>query len=97
MTDRSSPSIASPTRCLAHQLPEDQLSPLGLVCPVCHARLQHDPPRGSCRGFWESQPVLNDGEPCSVFTLVWDNFQIRSLHSTTAWDDLERAAREILN
>jgi len=84
------------TRCLEHQLPEDQPSSLGLVCRECHTRLRHDPPRGTCRSFWESQPVLSDGEPCSVFALVWDDFQIRSLHPTTAWEDLEREAREVL-
>ena len=72
--------IATQTRCLEHQLPEDQPSPYGLICRECHARLREDPPRGSCRGVWESQPVLSDGEPCAVFALVWDNFQIRSLH-----------------
>lgn len=89
-------SIATQTRCLEHQLPEDQPSPYGLICRECHARLRDDPPRGSCRGFWESQPVLSHGEPCAVFALVWDNFQIRSLHPSTALDDLERMARQIL-
>ncbi|MFM9964028.1 MAG: hypothetical protein ACKV2Q_22725 [Planctomycetaceae bacterium] len=87
---------APQTRCLEHQLPEDCPSPIGLICRECYARWQHDPPRGPCRSFWESQPVLSDGEPCSVFALVWDNFQIRSLHPSTALDDLEREAREVL-
>ncbi|MBC7816940.1 MAG: hypothetical protein IAG10_08645 [Planctomycetaceae bacterium] len=90
-------NVAIQTRCLVHQLPEDQPSPLGLICRECHARLRHDPPRGSCRGYWESQPVINDGDPCSVFALVWDDFQIRSVHPTTAWEDLERDALDVLN
>ena len=88
--------VSAQTQCLAHQLPEDQPSPLGLICRECHARLLVNPPSGRCRGYWESQPVLGDGEPCSVFTLIWDNFQIRSRHPTTALDDLERAARDVL-
>lgn len=88
---------AGHTHCLEHQLPEDQPSPLGLICHECHSRLLADPPNGPCRGYWESQPVLSDGEPCSVFTLAWDDFQIRSRHPTKAWDDLERAAREVLS
>ncbi len=91
------PAIAVHTRCLGHQLPEDQPSPVGLICSECHARLRRDPPRGSCRGFWESQPALCDGDPCSVFALVWDDFQIRSLHLTTAWEDLEREAQSVLS
>lgn len=94
MTDRISPAVR--TRCLEHRLPEDQPSPFGLICRKCHSRFVHDPPRGPCRGFWERQPVLSDGEPCSVFTLTWDNFQIRSLHPSTALDELERLALESL-
>ncbi len=90
-------SIKPTTRCLEHQLPEDQPSPLGLICRECQARLLQDPPRGSCRAFWESQPTNDsNGEACAVFTLTWDDFQIRSQHPATGWDDLERAAREIL-
>lgn len=84
------------TRCLTHQLLEDFPSSVGLICPECYARLQHDPPRGPCRSFWESQPVLSNGDPCAVFALVWDDFQIRSLHPTSALEDLEREAREVL-
>lgn len=85
------------TRCLEHQLAEDQPSPLGLICRVCLARLLQDPPHGPCRGFWESQPVNDsNGEACAVFTLAWDDFQIRSQHPATGWDELERAAREVL-
>lgn len=91
------PTIAVQTRCLGHRLPEDHPSPLGLICRECHARLLAAPPSGPCRGFWESQPVLRDGEPCLVFTLAWDDFQIRSQHPTTAWDDLERMARDVLH
>lgn len=89
-------TVTAQTRCLKHQLPEDQPSPLGLICRECYTQLRQDPPRGECRGYWESQPVIRDGDPCSVFALVWDDFQIRSLHPTTAWDDLEREAREVL-
>ena len=90
-------TITVQTRCLEHQLPEDLPSPLGLICRECHARLRLDAPRGPCRGYWESQPVLSDGDPCSVFALVWDDFQIRSLHPTTAWEDLEREALDVLD
>lgn len=90
-------SLSNGTFCLEHRLPEDQPSPYGLVCCECHARLLADPPQGPCRGFWESQPVLRGDEPCSVFTLVWDNFQIRSLHPPSALNDIERLAREVLN
>lgn len=98
LTDmRESTSSIPNTRCLEHQLPEDQPSPLGLVCRACHARLLQDPPSGPCRGFWESQPVNDsNGEACAVFTLAWDDFQIRSQHPATGWDDLERAAQEVL-
>ena len=92
-----SPSHFFGTHCLDHQLPADQPSPLGLICRECHSRLLANPPSGPCRGFWESQPILSDGEPCSVFTLAWADFQIRSLHPTTAWDDAERLAKEVLS
>ena len=89
-------AIAAHTHCLEHQLPEDHPSSVGLICRKCHSRLLQDPPRGQCRGYWESQPIISDGDPCSVFTLVWDNFQIRSLHPTSAWEDLEREALDVL-
>ncbi len=88
--------ITASTRCLEHHLPEDQPSPLGLICPECVARLRRDPPRGPCRGFWESQPILDGGDTCSVFSLAWDSFQIRSLHPSKTLDDLEQMAREVL-
>lgn len=91
------PAAATHTRCLEHLLAEDQPSPHGLICRECHARLREYPPQGSCCGFWESQPVLSDGEPCAVFALAWDNFQIRSLHPTTAWEEAERLAKEVLS
>ena len=84
------------TFCLVHQLPEDQPSSLGLICHECKKRLQHEAPRGRCLSFWESQPVINNGDPCTVFTLAWENFQIRSLPPTTAWDELEREASDVL-
>lgn len=75
-------STAAAAWCLTHQLPEDQASPIGTVCQHCKQRLYVDRPQGSCRSFWESQPAafaLN-GEPCFVYTLVWDDFRIRTLH-----------------
>jgi hypothetical protein len=92
-----STTMLKQTFCLVHQLPEDQPSSLGLICGECKQRLQREEPHGRCLSFWESQPVLNDGDPCGVFTLVWENFQIRSLHPATAWEDLEREAREVLS
>lgn len=70
------------TRCLAHQLPEDQASSVGMVCPRCKQRLYVRPPQGRCMSFWESQPVAYslDGRPLFVYTLMWDDFRIRSLH-----------------
>ena len=75
------------THCLTHQLPEDRASPLGLVCPDCKVQLQTAPPRGRALGFWESQPAAFtlSREPCFVYTLVWDRFRIRSLHTTTGF------------
>lgn len=77
------------TICLTHQLPEDQMSPVGLVCPHCKQRLYTAPPQGRCRAFWESQPMAYslDGEPCFVYTLLWDDFRIRSLHPPHATED----------
>lgn len=70
------------THCLTHQLPEDQTSPLGLVCPQCKARLYVRPPAGRPMTYWESQPAAYtlDRDPCFVYTLRWDDFVIRSLH-----------------
>ena len=76
----ASTAIAATTLCLTHQLPEDQPSSLGLLCRLCKEHIQRQPPTGRCLSFWESQPVHIAGESCSVFTLVWDDFQIRSLH-----------------
>ncbi len=70
------------TWCLEHQADEDQMSPAGLVCPECKRRIYTQPPIGPLRTCWESQPgayALN-GEPCFVYTLIWDDFRIRSLH-----------------
>ena len=70
------------TFCLTHQLPEEQTSPVGLICSQCKHRLYTRPPQGRCRNFWESQPAAYglDGKPCFVYTLWWDDFRIRSLH-----------------
>ena len=58
------------------------MSRVGIVCPECKQRLYLNPPQGRCRSFWESQPVAYslDRSPCFVFSLNWDDFQIRSLH-----------------
>lgn len=77
------------TLCLTHQLPEESASPVGLVCPECKQRLYLEPPAGRCRSFWESQPAAYalDGRPCFVYTLVWDDFRIRSLHRAESQSD----------
>jgi hypothetical protein len=51
--------------------------------------LYTDPPRGRCLSFWESQPgaYSAEGEPCFVYTLVWDDYRIRSLHESDSHDD----------
>src|SRR5882724_9088166 len=69
--------------CLEHQAPEDQMSPAGLVCPECKQRLYTQPPIGPLRTFWESQPGAwtVDREPCFVYSLLWDDYRIRSLHA----------------
>ncbi|MBI1345467.1 hypothetical protein GC163_04185 [bacterium] len=68
--------------CLIHQRPEDQSSWLGPVCACCKQRLYTRPPQGTCLSFWESQPVAYalDGEPCFAYTLMWEDFRIRTLH-----------------
>jgi len=70
------------TQCLAHQLPEDQSSPAGLVCPLCKQRMYVSPPTGRSFSCWESQPgaYTLEGQPCFVYTIVWEDFRIRSLH-----------------
>jgi len=77
------------THCLNHQLPEDQTSMIGLVCPQCKHRLYTNPPVSEMRGFWESQPVAYslDGRPCFVYSLMWENFRIRSLHAAESSAD----------
>ena len=79
-------------QCLAHQLPENQTSPIGLVCPLCKQRLYVRPPRGDCRGYWESQPAAYSlaGEPCFVHVLAWEDFHIRSLHPAGSDVDARR-------
>lgn len=44
--------------------------------------------------FWESQPVAYtlDRQPCFAYTLVWENFRIRSLHPAESESD-NRAER----
>ncbi len=58
------------------------MSLIGPVCACCKQRLYVDPPHGTCRTYWESQPAAYtlDGQPCFVYTLVWADFQIRTLH-----------------
>lgn len=72
----------SETFCLEHQRPEDRASSRGLVCAECHVRLSEAPPRGGISSYWESQPAAYtlQGDPCWVYTLVWSDFRIRSLH-----------------
>ena len=81
------------TRCLLHQLPEDQATPLGLVCVHCKQRLYTRPPQGRCLSCWESQPEAYslDGRPCFVFTLIWDDYRIRSLHPPGSDEDARGA------
>lgn len=78
------------TICLAHQLAEDQTSPIGLVCRQCKRRLYTQPPAGVCRSFWESQPAAYtlEREPCFVYSLMWDDYRIRSLHPPESNEDL---------
>ncbi len=77
------------TTCLEHQRLEDQMSRVGLVCPECKRRLYLEPPSGRCMSFWESQPAAytRDGRPCFVFTLMWDDYRIRSLHAADSETD----------
>ena len=58
------------------------MSLVGTVCAHCKQRLYVEPPVGMCRSYWESQPAAYTliGEPCFVYTLKWDDFQIRTLH-----------------
>ena len=74
------------SRCLTHQLVEDQTSPVGPVCARCKERLYLRPPEGRCLRFWESQPAAYtlSREPCFVHTVAWDDFRIRSLHPPEA-------------
>ena len=86
------------TWCIAHQRTEDQATPWGLVCPDCKRRLYLAPPSGRCFSCWESQPVAFalDGRPQFVYTLIWDDFRIRSLHAADSEIDLrsQNAPRE---
>ena len=70
------------TICLEHQSAENQATPQGMVCPRCKHRLYTNPPQGNLMSFWESQPVAYtlDHEPCFAYSLMWENFRIRSLH-----------------
>ncbi|WP_417380477.1 hypothetical protein [Gimesia sp.] len=70
------------TICLDHQREEDQATPFGMVCPECKHRLYTNPPRGNLMSFWESQPVAFslDHEPCFAYSLMWENYRIRSIH-----------------
>ena len=49
---------------------------------LCKQRLYTRPPTGICRSFWESQPAAYslDGQPCFVYSLMWHDFRIRTLH-----------------
>ncbi|QDU48875.1 hypothetical protein [Gimesia panareensis] len=77
------------TICLEHQAAETQATPHGTVCPRCKQRLYTNPPQGNLMSFWESQPVAFtlEREPCFAYSLLWEDYRIRSLHlpdSTTA-------------
>jgi hypothetical protein len=78
------------TWCLEHQAAEDQMSPVGLVCPECKRRLYLSPPHGPLRTFWESQPGAwtLDRRPCFVYSLLWDDYRIRTLHPAEAEFDV---------
>lgn len=62
---------------------------LGLVCPRCKHRLYAQPPQGGRRGCWESQPAAYSlkGKPCFVYTLIWEDYRIRSLHPPDSTED----------
>jgi hypothetical protein len=81
-----------PSRCLTHQLVEDQASMVGLVCRLCKEHLDALPPRGRPLRFWESQPAAFSaaGEPCFVYTILWEDYRIRSLHPPHADDAARR-------
>lgn len=70
------------TICLEHQRVENQATPFGMVCPDCKRRLYTNPPQGNLMSFWESQPVAFslDREPCFAYSLMWENYRIRSIH-----------------
>lgn len=85
-----------PGWCLEHQRVEDRTSWLGPVCPLCKARMYSRPPRGTCRSYWESQPVacsLTTREPMFVYTLVWTDFRIRTLHAPETDEDFRSQNR----
>lgn len=84
--------------CLEHQAPEDQMSPIGLVCPSCKHRLYVSPPRATCRSFWESQPAAwsLDRQPCFVYTIRWDDFLIRTLHAPGIESDLRGSLAQLM-
>jgi hypothetical protein len=87
------------TFCLTHQRIEDQMSPVGLVCDCCKKKIYTNPPQGNCMSFWESQPgaySLNR-EPCFIYTLIWDDFRIRSLHPPEATEDSRSINKEVEN
>ncbi len=83
------------TYCLTHHRIEDQMSSIGLVCECCKKKLNADPPEGKCMSFWESQPgaYSQNREPCFIYTLIWDNFRIRSLHPPESVEDSRSANR----
>lgn len=70
------------TWCLTHQLPEDQVSPYGLVCECCKKQLSQNPPQGKVHRYWERQPGAFSLHqlPYYVHVMVWKNYAIRSLH-----------------
>ncbi|MEZ6048573.1 MAG: hypothetical protein R3C11_23960 [Planctomycetaceae bacterium] len=81
MVVMNKPTQEATSWCLVHQLPETQASRYGKVCPKCKQKIYTGQLEGMVRRFWDSQPgaYLMNGEPCFVYNLIWDNFQIRSL------------------
>ncbi len=76
-------STSTSTYCLTHQRVEDICSPLGRVCRECAGEVRRRKLRRPRYAYWESQPPAFSlsGTPQFVYTLLWDDFRIRSLHS----------------
>ncbi|WP_144995026.1 hypothetical protein [Polystyrenella longa] len=77
----SNASTQTTSWCLIHQQPETQASPFGKVCPNCKRKLYTGQLGTPSTRYWDSQPGAYrlSGEPCFIYNIIWDNFQIRSL------------------